>query len=146
MKIAAFTLLMISGSTLAEDLKCLNFVEGLQSNKVQDFLLAEKITEKEKDGLVVYSAAHDLNDDGSPEYFYLLQSFDFCGMNNWCSIKFFAEKESEFVRLKKNGVIVHDWSKMNNVVCFGEGRTAGWRDLIINGHLTIKYTNGFYER
>lgn len=145
MKIAAFALLMISGSTLAEELTCLNFAEGLKHNKVQDFLLAEKITEKEKDGLVVYSAAHDLNDDGSPEYFYLLQSFDFCGMNNWCEINFYAEKESEFVSLKKNGVIVHDWSKMNNVVCFGEGRTAGWRDLVINGHLTVKYTNGFYK-
>ena len=145
MKIAAFALLMISGSTLAEELTCLNFAEGLQHNKVQDFLLAEKITEKEKDGLVVFSAAHDLNNDGAPEYFYLLQSFDFCGMNNWCSIKFFAEKESEFVPIINNGVIVRDLSKINKVVCFGEGRTAGWRDLIINGQLTIKYTNGFYK-
>lgn len=145
MKIAAFALLMISGSTLAEELTCLNFAEGLQHNKVQDYLLAEKITEKEKDGLVVYSAAHDLNGDGSPEYFYLLQSFDFCGMNNWCSIDFFAEKESEFVRIIDDGVIVHDWSKMNNVVCFAESHTAGWRDLIINDQLTIKYTNGFYK-
>ncbi|HCU64765.1 MAG TPA: hypothetical protein DF774_03290 [Rheinheimera sp.] len=96
--------------------------------------------------MVLYSVAHDLNEDGQPEYFYLLQSFDFCGMKNWCSIKFYAEKESEFVRLKKNGMIVHDLSKINNVVCFAESRTAGWKDLIINGRLTIKYTNGFYER
>lgn len=144
-KTAVCALLLTSGSALAEESKCLNFVEGLQSNKVEDYLLAERITEKEKDGLVVYSAAHDLNGDGSPEYFYLRQSFDFCGMNNWCSIDFYAEKESEFVPIIDNGVIVRDLSKINNVVCFGEGRTAGWRDLIINGHLTIKYTNGFYK-
>ncbi len=146
MKLAIFPVLMMYvGCSYASNSECLNFVTDMKSNKVQEFLLAEKITEKERDGLVVYSAAHDLNGDNSPEYFYLLKSFDFCGMNNWCSIDFYTKQDSEFKRIKNNGVIVHDLSKINGVICLGNNIKDGWTDLVVNGHLTIKYTDGLYK-
>lgn len=145
MKKAIFPLLMYAGCSCAGSLECLNFVTDMNSNNVQEFLLAEKITEKERVGLIVFSTTHDLNGDDSPEYFYLLKSFDFCGMNNWCSIEFQTKNDSGFKRIIRNGVIVRDLLNINTTICLSGSRTNGWKDLTINNHKIIKYENGLYK-
>lgn len=137
-------------SSLAHAEQCLTFSEGLEQNRVREFLASRKISEKHLKWGSFYSSSYDLNDDDNPEYFYFFEILYFCGTQMGCNLRVYEYKDGTFRDLIRHGL--YPGSKFDprkddhkKYLCVLEKEDATWKRLKVDGRLEKSYDGTFYR-
>lgn len=149
MKFIIFIFLNIAilPSAYANSKHCLRFEEGLNKNRMMEYIDsigAENLITKSGR---FYSSAYDLNSDGNPEYFYYIDSGVFCGSGKICYISIYENTNKKLNSLGK--VHLFRYSKpeieiVNERLCVVEDAEKTWKSIEMDGNI-FHYHGGKYK-
>lgn len=127
------------------DAECLKFEKGILKNKVSLFIKKNKI--RIAKNAKYYSAIFDLNGDQIHEYFYYIESLDFCGSYTGCEINVFSHYGGNFQKIARGiptGLLNDPKDYLNTNFCVLKNSTNGWFDIKAN-NIVMKF-DGFIYR
>jgi hypothetical protein len=115
------------------DEECLKFDKGIAKNKVSLFIKKNKI--RIAKNAQYYSATFDLNRDQEPEYFYYIESLDFCGSHTGCEVNVFSHHGGNFQKIARGistGLLNNPKEYLDANFCVLKNTTNGWFDIKAN--------------